>query len=313
MVGFLCNQKKEKNFVDYMRNSMKLKNHRIPVLVFSIQNINLYDNTVYGTMISEGTATTLTTALPSLIFNFAVQHTNSHIKKLKQLIEVENLTLINPANSFNQWSIMKMLTSNPQSKKFVLPFVDIPNENTIPDLQKIGNFIIKPQNGSNFKKIIYCRKTDYGFDLYNTGEIIYSHLFDIQSAIMPTIRRGKWILSVSPELINYNNRLLIIRSYMYRNCNGIWEVALKTAVSQTEQIYRKAYEKIDAALLQMINDISCFVPDLSFCSIDILLSSDGTPYFLSLGGWQDLKPGKSQHKILLDILCQSITVYAEKY
>lgn len=313
MVGFLCNQRKEKYFANYMRNNMDLKNLKISVIVFSMQNINLNDNTVYGSMISDGAVTTLTTALPSLVFNFAVQHSNSNIKKLKQLIEVENLTLINPANSFNQWSIMKMLTSNPKSKQYVLPFVDIPNENAIPDIQKIGNFIIKPQNGSDFKKIIYCRKTDLGFDLYNIGEITYSHLFDIQSAIMPTIRKGKWILLSSPELISYNNKLLIIRNYMHRDCDGTWKVILKTTISQTEQIYKKAYEKIDAALLDMMNDISCFVPDLSFCSVDIVLSSDGTPYFLSLGGWQDIRPGKSQHKILLDILCQSIAVYAEKY
>lgn len=310
MIGILCSQRKERLFVNFLRNSREIEQSGVPVLVFPMPNLNLSDKTVRGTLMSGGKATALKTGLPPLIMNFAVQHTKSHIKRLKNLTEVQNIMVINSVNSFNQWSIMKMLASDPVTNRYILPYAVISRENVLPDIQKRGNFIIKPQYGSNFKKIIYGRKTENGFDLYNAGDILRSHLFDIQSAVLPTIKSGSWILLDSPELVTRHNKMLVVRSYLQRN-GGEWKVVLKTVVSQNEQILYKANEEIEAALLRMMSYIHCYIPDLAFCTVDFVLGADGTPYFLNLGGWQELLPRKKQHKILLDILCQSITTYAD--
>lgn len=313
MVGLLCSRGKERRFANYLRKIMMplLKERQIYLFVFSLPNINLVNKTVYGSLISKETVVTLKADIPSVVFNFAVQHKKSDVRKLRELMEVENLDLINPANSFNQWSIMEMLTSDDKTKRYILPYVNISKENINFDFAKAGNFIVKPQNGSSLSDIIYGSKTSSGFDLYNLGGIIYSHLFDVQSAITPTIRTGKWILLTSPELITYKNKLLIIRSYLQKNNDGLWKVVLKTDVSQAEKIYKNSDKKIETSLLKIMSYINCFIPDLHFCTIDFVLSKDGTPYFVNLGGWQYLIPGKTRHKILFDALCQNIMARAE--
>jgi hypothetical protein len=189
--------------------------------------------------------------------------------------------------------------------------VNFAKENINFDFVRAGNFIVKPQNGSSSSDMIYGSKTSSGFDLYNLGGIIYSHLFDVQSAIFPTIKTGRWILLTSPKLTTYKNKLLIVRSYLQKNNDGFWKVVLKTNVSQTEKIYKNSDKKIDEFLLKTISYINCFITDLHFCTIDFVLSKDGTPYFLNLGGWQYLIPGKTRHKILFDALCQNIMARAE--
>lgn len=311
MIGILCSQRRERLFANYLRGRPDLTNSGLSVIVFSMPNLNLNDVTVYGMMVSGGTVKTAKTKLPSRIINFAVQYTKSHRKKLRYLAEAENTTLINPANSFNQWSIMKMLASDPKAKPYILPVTEISRDNPIPDLRKINHFILRPQNGSKFTKTIYCGKAARGYDVYNLGDIVYSHLYDIQSAVPPVIRNGKWLLLSAPDLITANKRLLVLRGYLQRSLDGRWTVVCKTVVSMQEHRVKKADKKTDAALLKMISAVSCFIPDLAFCAVDCVLDSSGKPYFLGLGGWQNLMPGKKRHRLLFDAVCRSITAYAD--
>jgi hypothetical protein len=310
MVGFLCSARNERHFANYLLKFMApvLNDRQTYVFVFTMSNVNLVDKTVYGSLISEKTVTKLKIELPQIIFNFSLQNTKLESKKLMELMEVENLTLINSTNVFDQWTIMKMLTSDLETKRYIMPFANITKED---NFVKYKNFIVRPQNGSNLSKLIYSRKTYTGFDLYNWGGTIRSQLFNIKSAIIPVISSGKWILSVSPELITYNDRLLIIRGYLNKNNESVWKIVLKTEISQTEQIYKKSDEKIDDSLLQIISYINCFIPDLHFCTIDLVVSKDKSPYFLNLGGWQNLIPGDTQHTILFDALCRNMMAYDE--
>jgi hypothetical protein len=313
MVGILCSPRKEIRLARALSKikMLDMKDRRLPVVVFSMPNINLIDKTFYGSLISEKTITTLSTNLPQIIFNFAVQHKKTDIKKLRNLMETENLTLLNLANSFNQWSIMEMLSSDPQTKRYIMPHMSITKENLSLDFKETGSFIIKPQKGSNLSKTIYGSQVGSGFNLYNWNGHPYSHLFDIQSAIFPTIRKGKWVLLKTPELITYNNKLLTMRSYLKRNADGKWEVVLKTSISQTELNDINSDVKVDDAVLQVMNCINCFIADLVFCSINLVFGRDGTPYFLNLGGWQNLLLGKKQNKILFNSLCQNMMTYSQ--
>lgn len=311
MIGLLCNQNKKRLFSKYLRSSEILKQRGINVVIFSIQNVSLGHKTVYGTLVADGKAVSAKTELPSVIINFAVQYAKAHIKKLKRLSETENLTLINPVNSFNQWTILKMLSSCAQTNPYILPYSYVSYENAISDIQKIDDFIIKPRNGSNYNKFIYCKKTSSGFDLYNFSNIARSHLFDIKNAIIPAIRSGKWILINSPKLKTRGGSLLIIRTYLHKN-RGEWEVVQKTAISKTEKVC-SAYDEINQAALRLALCVTCYIPDLAFCTVDFVVDKDGKPYFLSLGGWQDIVPQKAPHKMLLEHICRSITAYAEKY
>lgn len=305
MIGILFSPKGERPLAAFLSGNEEIRRSGIPVLVFSIPNLNLSDRSVCGTLVSGGRASAVKTGLPSRIFNFAVQLTKSHIKTLKNLAEIPEIKVVNAVNVFNQWSIMKMLAADPVTGRYVLPCALISTGNLLPDFQKKGSFLLKPRNGSSVKRIVYGRKTGNGFDVYNIGDIPRSHLFDIQSAVLPTIKSGRWLCLDSPELVTRGNQLLILRGYLYRD-RGKWEVAQKTAVLQNDRTFRTADEKTDAALLRMARYIHCYLPDQAFFAIDFVLGTDGTPYFLNLSGWQDLSPGKRRHKVLREILCQCV-------
>lgn len=303
MIGILCGRNKEKLFSDFVRKSAALK--KASIVVFSMPEVNLNEKTVFGTVISGGEAKFAKTALPNQIYNLSVQKTKGHIKRLKLLSELENVAIFNPANSFNQWSIMKILTSDAISRQYLFPFATITKGIDI-HFEESAGFILRPRNGNDYTKITYCAKTKTGFDIYNIGEIAFSHLHDIQSVVIPIVRNGKWMVLFTPELITYKNRLLTARSYFYKTKNSGWEIALKTVLSQTEEVYGKNDDKTDEALKRMMEYINNFIPDLAFCTIDFTLDKDGNPYFLALGGWQDLMPKKALHKPLLDVLCSSL-------
>lgn len=312
MVGFLCSERREKRFANHLHHTMMpfLKNQQKHIVVFAMSDVNLMDKTVFGHVISEESVAKLKVKLPPVILNFSVQSAKPDFKKLMDLIEAEGFTLINASNTFNQWTIMKMLSSDSKTKRYIMPFVNISKEEITFDFSKVKNFIVRPLNGAKLSKTIYCKKTYTGFDLYNWGGTIYSHLFNIENAIIPTIRSGKWVLSVSPELITYDNNLLVIRSYLQRNKKGEWTVVLKTEMPKTDCENRILDKKVDDSLLKIISYINCFIPDLHFCTIDLVVSKDGLPYFLNLGGWQDLTTEK-QHKILFKALCQNLMAYSD--
>jgi hypothetical protein len=312
MVGILCGSGKEINLARTMSKIIMpdMKDRLTSIVVFSMPNVNLTDKTVYGCLISRETITILKTELPLLIFNFAVQHKKTDIKKLSNLLEIENLTLLNLANSFNQCSVMEMLSSDPQTQRYIMPYTNITMEVFNPDFIEAGNFIIKPQNGSNRTKIIYGSNFGLEFNLYNWSGNQYSHLVDIQNAIFPTIRKGKWVLLKTPELMTYNNRLTTMRCYLQRNADGKWNVVLKTSISQNKRTHINSFMKIDDSLLQIMNCINCFISDLVFCSIDLIFGRDGTPYFLNLGGWKTLLPENKQNNILVKNLYQNMMTYA---
>jgi hypothetical protein len=306
MIGILCSRNKEKLFINFLRKNTKLMDKATPVIVFSMPDINLSEKLVYGSLITKDSVKIVKKELPRYIYNFSVQRSKSHIKKMKYMSELENLTIYNPANSFNQWSIMKILTSDPESKQYLLPFATLTKGIDMPDFKDSTGFILRPKSGTDNTRITYCSKIKTGYDIYNIGEIAFSHLHDIQSVILPIIRNGKWLLLSSPELITYKNRLLTARSYLYKSNDGKWNIALKTVLSLSEEGYKKTDEKTDTAILHMIEYISCFNPDLAFCTIDFALDKDGNPYFLGLGGWQDLMPKKALHRTLVDVICSSL-------
>lgn len=313
MVGILCNRHREGTFAKYLHILFKplIKRRNIPVIVFSIRNINFSEKTVFGSLISEEKIALVKTAIPFLIFNFAVQHTKLDIKKLRSLMELEDVSMINSANKYNQWAIMEMLSSGSKTKNYILPYKNYNKEDIYFNFLKNDNFILKPENGSHLSRIFYGKQSDSSFDLYNRYGNQYCHKFDIQSVIHPITRVGKWLLLKTPDLITYKNRLFIIRAYMQRGFNGDWGVLLKTTVAQNKIVYEKLGRKIDASSLQIIKYISCFIPDLGICFIDFVLDTGGTPYFLNFGGWDSKLLSKNQSRGVRASLCKNILDYAE--
>lgn len=311
MVGFLCSRKNVRLFARYLQETIKPRNYKIPALIFSISDINLSDRTVKGILVDEDRIAPLRAGIPPLIFNFGLQHAKSSVKKLRNLMEMENVTLINPVNAFDQWSVMKMLTSNLETKQYILPYVDITVEIDRPDFGNIGNFMVRPQHGSNLAKHYFCRKENREFAFYDIGGNTSSASFSIQSKIDDVIKKGNWMLLLCPELTMENNMPLIVRSFLQKSANGRWKIILKTIASPAAEVNKETGAEIDADLLRIMECINNFIPELAFCCIDFIFTKNGSPYFLGLGGWQNLIFGEAQHKVLFESLCRNISRYAE--
>lgn len=315
MIGILCSPKKEKFYAQTFHHLLNpsLKDEQIPVLIFSLANTNIVEKTVFGNLVSEKKITPVKVALPSLIFNFTVFHTKSNMKKFKGLMGMDEITIINSANRFNQWSVMEMLLSNSKTKKYVLPFHSFKNEDVFSDFSSKGSFIIEPTKGSKASKIIYGKQMDFGAELYNTQGKKYFHALDIGEGISPIVQKGEWILLNTPDLLTYKNKLFVMRSYLQKGFKGNWEILSKVMLPQNERFCEKLDKKMHTALMKTANLISCFITDLNFCYIDFVLDLKGDPYFLNFGGFDNSLLDKDQSADMKESISNGIIQYAKHY
>lgn len=201
-IGILCNEKRMKTLYRRLHKLFRplIKGRDTSIVVFTLKGLDLRQKTVAGRMISCKRPSAITTDLPAIIFNLAVQRSRSEIKTVRGLMEMEDVALINITNRYNQWSIMEMLSSDNSLKKYVLPYAGTDRQN--------AKLIIKPMRGASQRRIIYGRQSE-------------GH-------------RNRVLLLKAPGLPADNGRLCISRIFAQRNFNGDWEVLSRHSVPQNE-------------------------------------------------------------------------------
>jgi hypothetical protein len=315
VIGILCGSKKENQYSEKFHKLFKplLKGKKIEIIVFSLSNTNLLDKTVYGSLISGESIVSIKAAIPPLIFNFATQYSRLDVKKCRSLMEVDDVVLINSTNQYNQYAIMDIISSNKKFRKILLPYSQFQKKDLISNFGDFANFILEPQSGANSAKIIYAKRVDSKFDVYKSSGFQSFHKFDIHDAISPIARKGKWILLKTPELLTFENNLLVTRAYLQKSHNGEWKIFFKSSLTQNRGTYEKFDQKTNAALLNIIEYINCFIPDIGFCFIDFAMSLFGTPYYLNLGGWDNQLLNDKQNIEIQTSLCKNILEFARSH
>lgn len=314
MIGILCNHKREKALTKSLHKLFVplIKEKDIQIIVFSLSNVNLLEKTVFGNLITaEEEIKSLKTDLPLVIFNFSIQHTRVGVKKLRVLMEIEDLKLFNTVNQYNQWTIMEMLYSNSKTKSLILSYANIDKEDITQSFSNVDNFLLKPEIGHNLSPVIYGKQYNSHYDLYSRLGKRSCHKFDVESVITPYMYSGKWLLLDTPDLITYRNKLFVLRSYLQKNAQGDWEVLSKTSVPPSISIYQKLDKKIDDSSLQIINFINCFIPELCIGFIDFIIDTHSNIYFLNLGGLDRKLLSKKQYKSVRTKLCLNILGLSE--
>ncbi len=227
MIGILCNEKRKRSFARKLHKLFRpLINANdvrrgMPLVVFSLQGLNLQQKMVTGWLIAAGKRpSAIRTKLPSIIFNLAVQRSRSEIKTVRGLIEMEDIALINITNHYNQRTIMEMLSSDSSVKRYVLPYAG-PDD---------ANHIARPLKGTNLRKVIYGRSME-------------GH-------------HKRVLLLKAPELaVDDSGRLRISRIYAQKNPNADWEV-----LSQADRMLNRASIRIMNCINRFIPDVFfCFV------------------------------------------------------
>lgn len=292
MIGVLCNQKNEQLFSRRIHTIFQsfTKERNIPVIVFSIENINLEENTVVGSLVSEKTVSVVKAELPSLIFNLAVHYTRTDIKKIRNLMELDLVSIINITNRYNQRTIIEMLTSSAVTGRYVLPFRNSDNEN------KEQSYIMKPLRGANLKKLVYVNRMQAtsGYPSFD-----------------PT-KKSELLFLKAPELITCSNKLCTARVYLQRNYNGDWKILSRT-LPDDGSLFSKLKTEIDTVSIEITGCINKFIVDIFICLIDFVADMDGNLYLLSFGGWDNKILFKKENREVQVQLGKNLLEYAEAF
>lgn len=315
MIGILCNRKREEFIVNRLHTLYRplLKEHDTPIVVFTLQELNLQQKMITGWLISYERPSTIKTKLPDIIFNLAVQYSRTEIKNIRGLMEIEEVSLMNVTNHFNQRSIMEMLSSDSTAKKYVLPYVDLNDKNYREGFLDTEDFVAKPLKGSNARKIVYGKQSDSGFPQYVRNTNDPNDSFDREKDVLPVKKTKRKLLLMTPELLTDNSQLCITRIFAQRNFAGDWEVLSRLLIPQNEFVSDSTDNLLNKASTQIIRCINRFIPDVFFCFVDFVTDMEGKAYFLNFGGWDKKILSRTQNRDIQAKICKNMLGYAQAF
>lgn len=309
-IGILCSHHREMAVARTLFTRLRQlpPDEQVPFLVFSIENVHLPEATADGEQITPQGVTLLRTELPAVIFNFAVQHAKSNIRKMRGFIELENRTIVNSSNEFDQRAVRQMLASDEKTKSVLMPGVGFTGD--LPDSVP-GCFILRPAYGESASRMIYGRRMEDACELFNWQGNPVSRLSDVRTALAPVTHSGTWLLLDVPELHIHGGRFFGSRVTLQRGGDGQWGILQQTPLLDGDRVPRRSDPDVDAAILDIAGQIGCYLPDLGLCFIDAAQDTAGRPVFLGFGGWQNRLFGRRQSGVMQERLCRNILQYSK--
>ncbi|MBC8060856.1 MAG: hypothetical protein H7Y18_09335 [Clostridiaceae bacterium] len=279
MIGILCSNENEEIFSEKLHNLFKStkKETDDTIIVFTILNIDFLAKTVTGSMISGKEIELVTAPLPAVIFNFSVQLKSNCIKARKLLEDMEDVELVNNVNRFDQSMIMEILSVSETTLKYVLPYFIYDKNIDGEKLDEYRQYIGIPLKRTSISRILY-KKSD---NVIDTDYYEKAHSHGLRKA---AIFHRKRILLEIPELVTNNDQPVVIRTYVQREYGKRWIILGRNVFPEYDFSKDVLMEKVNEVVLDVISYINNYLPTLGECFIDLLLSSDGNPYFLHLGG-----------------------------
>ncbi|MCL2321680.1 MAG: hypothetical protein FWC47_06170 [Oscillospiraceae bacterium] len=123
MIGILINRRKIDFYSKFFFRILQcvVDPNDKEILLFSIENLNIKNKTIYGNLITVDNINPINTSIPKIIFNFSRENSKIKKRKIRLLAEYENTILINESNTFNQEVISEILASNQDTNVFRLP------------------------------------------------------------------------------------------------------------------------------------------------------------------------------------------------
>lgn len=295
MIGILCNQKDEDVLAMQIHSLLKsevLADHGA-VAVFSIKNLDLNAGIVFGSTVSRYRIKQVETVLPDIIFNLSVQYKSRHIKKLREIIDLKTIAVINASNKYNQSMIMDMLSADTAARRFVLPYFKYSIYDPFCDIQGAGSLLIKPENKTSLSKITLTDVSLSGVDLSGG-------------------KGKKWLCMRVPELVKYKDFPVVARINLQRRSGGEWVVLKKCVIPGDKDIDIRFAEKGGDASLELVRLIHCYLTHLGICYTDMIFDTDGNPFLLNFGGYED-ELLKGQDRDVQACFCRNMLEYARGF
>jgi hypothetical protein len=285
MIGILCSEHMEKDCAEEFHRLLKEVGTKKDddIIVFTISNIDFKRMTVIGSLVTREIINKIQTVVPRIIFNLSLQKDINGIKARKKLIEMKDVILINDSNKYDQWMIMDMLSSLKIAQKYLLPYhvYDKKKRDYKPDDNQA--YIAMPARGASLSRIIHAVPDPSSDKITGSQYFKKGHICDYIDA---SLCQMYWIFIEVPELIVKYKHPVVIRSYLQRVSDRDWKVIGYANYPEYEFDKNIIYEKIVKASLTIVNYTNHFLPDLGISFVDFIVSRDGHPYFLHLGGFE---------------------------
>ncbi|QGU95874.1 hypothetical protein GOM49_12935 [Clostridium bovifaecis] len=304
MIGLLCTSGKEEKYSALFHSIFKSasRNKNEAIVIFTVNNIDFSNKTFKGSLISGESIKPINFKLPSVIFNLSIQHKPSDIKKIRTLFDMDDFTLVNEVNRFNQLMLMEMLSSSESLIKYVLPFTKYTGGTLYTLFKEPSSILIMPQKGSSFSKIIYLEQLNSDID---------SFIDDINNKVNFILPKNYSLALKSPKLLSYRNHIPIFRIYVQKGINGIWRLLTSTVNLKEADAPQSSLKELQTIALESINYISKFIPNLGNCFIDFVLATQGNPYFMHLGGWDHKLFSAKLDQSIQKEFCENLINYAD--
>jgi hypothetical protein len=306
--GFIYNAKKQQRiFPKMMDHFSKLsKEYNIKTVLFTLENLDLEEQAVSGTIIERDRVSQGFCELPPLIYNFAMHSTEDKIQKMRKLRKTENIMVINPINRFVQDIIFEMLASLTGSEQFLLPAVSLNTATLTEYLNKYGTLFLLPEKTFHPPKAVVIKKTqndNYMISIGQNGQICDKN--DIVNYIQKMTNNKKHILMKGIERFKWENDPLEARVFLQKDANGEWSVTTITAKhgifsrnafdhSTISNILCDLYHSKNNEAEESLGDVSLriagfldfYIPFMGSCTLDYIFDTNGCPYLIYVAGFE---------------------------
>lgn len=315
MIGVLCNPRDEEKLAQMLHQQLspQLIGRPMPILVFSIQNLNLIDDSVFGSLVSAEGVTPQKADLPDLIFNFSVQHQLTDIQKLRQLTEDQRLTVINPTNRLDQFVVLQALSSSPETSRYLLPFHKINLKRGSAELEKFSRFLLKPLCGTSLAAIQLGRYSEEGCELIGLQGKSQVHVSSLGSDVSPVLQKKSWVLFELPESTPEDEIPSVTRTFFVRDFSGKWNLLTHQCATGREGENGRFGRWLEPVMQNILQTVQHPMPDLVLCFVDLLHLQGQLPCFLSLGGWQSSLLNIKQPPTVRHQLSEAVFDYAVRF
>jgi hypothetical protein len=304
--GFIYNAKKQQQIFQKMIDqfSKRSKEYNIRTVLFTLENLDLEEQVVSGTIIEGDRVSQGFCELPPLIYNFALHSIESKIEKMRKLRKMENIMVINPINRFVQDIIFEMLASLTGSEQFLLPSATLNAATLTEYLHKYDTLFLLPEKTFHPPKAVVIKKTrnnNYMICIGQNGQICEKN--DIVNYIEKMTSNKKHILMKGIECFKWESDPLEARVYLQKDANGEWSVTTITAkhgIFSRNAFYHATISSILCDLYHNKNveetlaDISLriagfldfYIPFMGSCTLDYIFDENGCPYLIYVAGFE---------------------------
>jgi hypothetical protein len=301
-LGFLYHAKKQHHLYQHMLEqfSRYSKQYRLKTVLFSIDGINLDYHCIRGTILDGNTIREGLCDIPPLIYNFALFSRKENIRKMRTLRKMENITVINPVNRFDQGIIFEMLTALEGSHQFLLPSEALDPTILTEWLQANDTLYLLPEKTYVSPKAAVIKKTkknNFIICIGNFEQVCESK--DIQTYILKMVNNKNFRLMKGIPCMKKEKTPLEIRMYLQKGAEGTWtnplmvvkkgifsqQEMISTSLKNVQNMTNHQVESLTNLTLKIAEYFDFYIPFLGSCTLDFLLEEKGSPYLIYVAGF----------------------------